>query len=206
MKLCIELYPELATSVVYPGQNRRWTDDSPPGIEIRKKYLATSLKKLKSISRGSLPPAEQLNYDLYRELLETSEQGLQYGDDPMPFRNVVPVNLWMPLSQMSGIQQGAADILASMPHQSIGDYEDILARMEALPRNIEEQLALLKEGLRRGYTPPKIIMRDVPKQIADLIPEDPLKSALLQPFSEFPASISGAERVTSRARQIYISS
>ena len=207
-KRWMELYPEMATAVGYPGQNRRWSDDSPQGIAVRKEHLAASLRKLKSISRNSLLPAEQLNYDLYRELLETSEEGLQYGDDPLPFRNVVPASLWMPLTQMDGVQQGAADTLASMPHQSIADYEDILARMEALPKNVEEQLALLKDGLRRGYTPSKITMRDVPKQIADLIPEDPLKSALLDPFSEFPPAISEADRarLINRAKQIYTSS
>jgi uncharacterized protein (DUF885 family) len=204
-KRWMELYPELATGVGYPGQNRRWADDSPQGIEARKDHLAASLRKLRSIARESLPPAEQLNYDLYRELLETSTEGLQYGDDPMPFRNVVPANLRMPLSQMSGVQQGAAETLASTPHQTLADYEDILARMEALPRNVEEQLAMLKEGLRAGYTPPKITMRDVPKQIADLIPADPLKSALLDPFSEFPSSISNADRarLIDRAKQVY---
>jgi uncharacterized protein (DUF885 family) len=207
-KRWMELYPEMATSVGYPGQNRRWTDNSPQGIEVRKEHLAASLKKLKSISSDSLPPAEQLNYDLYRELLETSEEGLQFGDDPLPFRNVVPGNLWMPLTQMGGVQQGAANTLASMPHQAVADYEDILARMEALPKNVEEQLALLKDGLRRGYTPPRISMRDVPKQIADLIPDDPLKSALLEPFSEFPSAIAEADRVRliDRAKQIYSSS
>jgi uncharacterized protein (DUF885 family) len=207
-KRWMELYPELATGVGYPGQNRRWADDSPQGIEGRKAHLAESIKKIKSISRNSLPPSEKLNYDLYRELLETSEEGLQFGDGPMPFRNVVPTNLWMPLTQMGGVQQGAAETLATMPNQFVADYEDILARMEALPRHVEEQLALLREGLRRGYTPPKITMRDVPKQIADLIPEDPMKSALLDPFAKFSSGIPEAdrERLTNRAKAIYVSS
>ena len=207
-KRWMELYPEMATGVGYLGQNRRWSDDSPQGIEARKAHLAASLQKIKSISRDSLPASEQLDYDLYRDLLETSEEGLQYGDDPLPFRDVVPANLWMPLNQMSGVQQGAAETLATMPNQSVADYEDILARMEALPKNVEEQLALLKEGLRRGYTPPKITMRDVSKQIADLVPEDPAKSALLEPFTEFPSGISETDRarLSKRAKEIYVSS
>jgi len=207
-KRWMELYPEMATGVGYPGQNRHWADDSPQGIEARKAHLAASLQKMKSISRDSLAASEQLNYDLYRDLLETSEEGLQYGDDPMPFRNVVPANLWMPLTQMGGVQQGAAETLATMPSQSVADYGDILARMEALPKNVEEQLALLKEGLRRGYTPPKITMRDVPKQIADLVPEDPMKSALLEPFTEFPSGIGETDRarLSKRAKEIYVTS
>jgi uncharacterized protein (DUF885 family) len=200
-------YPEMATEVGFPGQNRRWSEDSAGGIEQRRKHLHESLAALKKIPRDALPTEEKLNYDLYRELLETAEEGLQYGDDPLPFRNVVPGNVWMPLNQMGGIHQGAAAILADMPRRTVADYEDILARLEALPKSVEQHLALLQEGLKRGYTPPKLMLRDVPKQIADLIPADPLASALLEPFTEFPAGFTEAERVrlTERAKKIYAS-
>jgi uncharacterized protein (DUF885 family) len=204
-KRWMELYPEMATGVGYPGQNGRWEDDSPEGIAVRRAHLEESLEKLRSFSREALPQSEQLNYDLYRELLETAEAGLGYGDDPLPFRNVVPGNLWLPLSQMGGVQQGAADAMASQPRQSVADYQDILARLEALPRFVDEQLALLKGGLGKGFTPPRITMRDVPQQIADLIPEDPMKSALLEAFTEFPAGMPETDRsrLAARAKQIY---
>src|SRR4030095_3478814 len=97
--------------------------------------------------------------------------------------------------------------LSTQPRQSRADYEEILARLEGLPRNVEEQVALLKEGLRKGFTQPKIAMRDVPKQIADLVPQDAMKSALLEAFTEFPPSIGEADRgrLTARATQIYSS-
>jgi len=206
-KRWMQEYPDVATQVGYPGQNDRWTDDSPAGIDRRKKHLAESIAELKSIHRDALPESEKLNFDLYSQLLETSEQGLQYGDDPLPFRFVVPRSLWMPLNQMEGIQQGAADALESTPHHSVAEYEIILKRMSALPASVEQQIALLREGLQRGYTPPKITMRDVPKQIADLIPADPLASALLQPFTEFPNGFSDADRttLTEQAKKIYTS-
>ncbi len=198
-------YPEMATGVGYPGQNRRWSDDSPEGLEARRKHLHESAAALKAISRDALPKSEQINYDLYSDLLQTAEEGLQFGDDPLPFRQVVPQNIWMPITQMGGIQQGAAESLSSMPHRSLSDYEDILARLEALPKSVEQQQAMLQEGLKRGYTPPKLMLRDVPKQIADLIPADPMASALLEPFNDFPADIPDQERVrlTSRASEVY---
>jgi uncharacterized protein (DUF885 family) len=200
-------YPELATAAGFPGQNRRWSDDSPPGIEARKKHLHDSAVALKTFSRDSLPHAEQLNYDLYSDLLSTAEEGLQYGDDPLPFRNVVPQNNWMPINQMSGVQQGAAETISTMPNRSVADYEDILARLEALPPYVEQQQALMEEGLKRGYTPPRLMLRDVPKQIADLIPADPMASALLEPFKTFPVEISEQERtrLTNRTKEIYSS-
>jgi uncharacterized protein (DUF885 family) len=206
-KRWMEEYPDVATQVGYPGQNKRWTDDSPEGIERRKKHLVESISELKTIHRDALPESEKLNFDLYLQLLDTSEQGLQYGDDPLPFRFVVPRSLWMPLNQMEGIQQSAADALENTPHHSVAEYEIILERMRALPASVDQQIALLQEGLKRGYTPPKITMRDVPKQVADLIPADPLASALLQPFREFPSAFSEAERtrLTDQAKKIYTS-
>jgi uncharacterized protein (DUF885 family) len=206
-KLWMEQYPETATSVGYPGQNRRWSDDLPDGIEARIRHLHESLAVLNSISRTALPVEEQLNYDLYRELLETAVEGLKYGDDPAPFRDVVPGNLWMPITQMGGIQQGSASTLANMPHQTVADYEDILARLEALPKAVEQNIALLQVGLKKGYTPPKLMLRDVPQQIAGLIPADPLASPLLESFTEFPPGIFEVERsrLIDRAKKIYTS-
>jgi len=198
-------YPEIATHVGYPGLDDRWTDDSPAGIERHKRHLADSLATLRAIPRNDLPPSEQLNFDLYLELLETATQGLQYGDEPYPFRGVTPFNLWMPLNQMGGIQQDAADTLAMQPHQTVADYETILKRLVALPVAVDQQLALLQDGLKRGYTPPRIVLRDLPKQIADLTPADPLASPLLQPFTEFPPNFPETERarLTEKAKSIY---
>jgi len=201
-------YPEMATGVGFPGQNRRWTDESPAGFDARVKHLRKSLAALQEFERESLPSSEQLNFDLYSELLETAVEGLPFGDDPMPFRGVTPANRWMPLNQMGGIQQGAAETLATMAHEKLSDYEDIIARLEALPAVVDQTMGNLQEGVKRGYTPPKITMRDAPKQITDLIPVDPLKSALLEPFTEFPPGFSVAERnrLVDRAKQIYVGS
>ena len=201
-------YPVMATFIGYPGQNRRWSDDSPDGIEGRIKHLHESLATLKTISREALPVSEQLNYDLYRGLLETAEEGLQYGNDPSPFASVVPGNLWMSMDQMGGIQQGAASVFASMPQQNVADYENILARFETLPKLIEQSQALLQLGVKKGYTPPKLMLRDVPKQIAGLIPTDPMASPLLAPFTKFPAGFPETERtrLTNHAKQIYTGS
>ena len=200
-------YPEMASDIGFPEESRRWDDHSPAGLASREAHLRESLKTLQQINRGALPAGERLNYDLYRELLQSAIEGLQYGDDPLPFRSVVPGNRWMPIDQMNGIQQGAAMTLANMPHETVANYEDILARLESLPAVVDQVRANLEAGLKLGYTPPKIAMRDVPQQVANLIPADAAKSALLQPFQEFPAAISEKDRdeLASRAKIIYSS-
>ncbi|HUL35381.1 MAG TPA: DUF885 domain-containing protein [Candidatus Eisenbacteria bacterium] len=200
-------YPEMATQVGYPGQDRRWTDISPAGFAEREMHLRESLAGLEKVDRRALPAGEKLNYDMYKELLETAIEGLQYGDDPLPFRGVVPANRWMPINQM-GSPADASDLFAQMPQQKVSDYENILARMETLHTQVEETIRWMQEGLKRGYSVPGIAMRDVPKQMADIAPADPMKSALLQPFQKFPPEIGAADRkrLTERAKQIYTSS
>src|SRR5579862_8713954 len=66
-KRWMEEYPEVATSVGFPGQDARWSDDSPAGIERRKKHLAESIAQLKAIQRDALPASEQLNFDMYSQ-------------------------------------------------------------------------------------------------------------------------------------------
>ena len=201
-KRWMQEYPEFATEVGSPGQNRRWTDESPAGREARIQHLQESLNAMKQFHREQLPGNEQLNYDLYLKRLQIADEGLQFGGTALGGGNV-----WIPITQMDGVQDLPAGILALMPHQTVPDYEDILARMQALPELVDQTIAEMKEGLRKGYSPPKITMRDVPKQVEDLIPADPLKSALLEPFGKFPAGIGEADRarLTERAKQIYTS-
>jgi uncharacterized protein (DUF885 family) len=204
----MEEYPENATDVGFPGQDDRWTDDSPAGIARRKKHLGDSLATLKAISRGDLPPSEQLNFDVYLDLLGAASEGLQFGDDPFPLRHVVPRNLWMPITQMGGIQQEMAGTLAIQPHQTVAGYETILKRLAAIPVAVDQQLALLQDGLKHGYTPAKIALRDVPKQIAGLTPADALTSPLLQAFTEFPPNFPEADRarLMENAKSLYAAS
>src|ERR1700744_1612426 len=96
-KRWMEEYPEVATGVGYPGQDARWTDDSPIGIQRKDKHLAESIAQLKEIRRDALPESEKLNFDLYSQLLDASHEGLKYGDDPFPFRFVVPHRFFIPI-------------------------------------------------------------------------------------------------------------
>src|SRR5437764_3213942 len=77
-------YPEMATAFGYPGQNMRWSDYSQPAIDARADYLRKSFDRLKGIDRVQLNAEEQMNYDLYRDLLGTAVHGLEFNNDAIP--------------------------------------------------------------------------------------------------------------------------
>ena len=67
--------------------------------------------------------------------------------------------------------------------QTAAQFDNQLARLQALPAAVDETIALLEDGLKRGITPPQIILRDVPQQVLNQIPDEPLKSPLLGGFA-----------------------
>jgi len=198
-------YPELATSFGFPGLNDRWTDDSPAGIEQRKRHLSESLATLRRINSANLSPKERTNYDLYLDLLEVAEVGVPFGLDPLPFRLGVPHHLLLPLNQMEGVHLTAADMLEIQPRERLSDYEDILARLTALPAAVDQNIALLEAGRRKGFTPCRLSIHGVPDQVAGLAPGDPLASPLLHAFVDFPGRVGEVDRIrlVAAAKQVY---
>jgi uncharacterized protein (DUF885 family) len=204
-KRWLEEAPEVATSVGYPGLNDRWTDDSAAGIAARRRHLAESRATLDRFDRTRLSDGERLNYDLYRELLVSTEKGLEYGNDPFPFRLGAPHNTWMPVNQLESIHLTASDVVDLQPLETVREYGDLLARLDSFPVAIDRNIDLLEAGRTRGFTPPKITLVGIPDQIAALIVDDPASSTLLKAFQHFPAGISPDDRprLTAEAHRIY---
>jgi uncharacterized protein (DUF885 family) len=190
----ISEYPENATLFGYPGENGRWTDYSRQAIVRRNRHLEESLVALDAIPRGELPAGEQLNYDLYREQLETAIAGVAFHDDAFPFMTVSPMNLYMPINQVSGMQQYVPATIEQMSMERDSDYRDLIARLNEIPVVVDQTIELMKEGMSRGWTPPKITMRDVAKQAGAQVVSDPMASPMLAAFKKFPMTIPAAQQ------------
>ncbi len=174
--------PEFATEVGYPGQNDRWGDQSLAAIERRKRELQGPLKVLQSMDRSKLNAAGQLNYDLFKRNRELAIEGTRFREE------------YMPINQLGGVQQLVAEMLELSPRTRVKDYEDMLARLNAVPALISQTMVLLNKGLETGITPPRITLRDVPQQIQNQMEPDPARNPLLKPFAEFPPEIPAAQR------------
>src|SRR5215510_13522175 len=140
-------YPELATHFGVRGHNARWTDYSQSSIDARADYLKKSLTRLSALDRMALDENDRLNYDLYRELLDSTVKGLAFGNDAVPIRTVVPHNLDMPMNQLEGLPQDVPIIMSSMPAANAADYEDIVHRLNALPALVDQTIALMARGM-----------------------------------------------------------
>ena len=186
-------YPGFATYQGDPRSQDRLADLSPAGLERRQQADRNALDLLKTINRGKLSGDNLVNYDLLIDSLEADVRAQQFPDH------------YLQMNQMGGPQQDIAALLAMMPNARVGDLENRIARMEALPAYIDQSIALMKKGLEAGVTPPAITLRDVPQQIRNQLVDDASQSPLLTGFADVPASIDPlqAETLRKRAETVY---
>ncbi len=181
------VFPEYATYTGYPGGETRWTDLSREAIARRAQLASRALPVLATIDRAQLDAKDRVSYDLFKRQTEEDVEG-----------NRFPREL-LQLTQMDGIQQDAAQLFSVMPGATPTQLEDELARLKALPAVVDHVISLLEEGLAKGVTPPQITLRDVPQQVINQIPEEPLKSPLLGGFVNLPPAVSGEKGLQLRA-------
>jgi uncharacterized protein (DUF885 family) len=176
--------PESATA--YFGRSEyddRWTDLSLSAIEARKAKERDRLAAILAIDRTKLEPKDRLNYDLFLYNVRHSVEGGQFPSE---------------LLAVDALFRGPAVTIPitiqNAPAMTVRDYENLIARLRAIPRVIDQTIALLDEGMRRGITQPAVILRDVPAQMEKLGSGDPRSSPLFEAFRKMPASIPEADR------------
>jgi uncharacterized protein (DUF885 family) len=184
--------PEDATFVGYPGQNDRWSDNSPAGIQ--RSYEAQRLiqKALAQIDRPKLSAVNQLNYDLFKRQADELVEAQRFPSELLP------------ISQLNGVQTNAAQRFQVLPMSSRAAVEDYLKLLDRLDVVVRDQITLLREGVTRNVTQPQIVLRDVAQQVKAQIPDDPATSPLLQPLNRLPSLLSEDERAAIRARALQI--
>ncbi len=168
--------PETAMRQGDYSQADRLDDESIESIERRHAERQAFLARLQAINAAELTPADRLNRALFERLLSDAIGGHE-------FRTYL-----MPIGSRDGPHQEIAQLNERVRFQSAADFENYLARLEATPRKVQENLARLREGLKLGLTPPQVVLQDVPQQLARLTAEGGL-AALAEPMARLSAAV-----------------
>jgi uncharacterized protein (DUF885 family) len=197
-------YPEQAT---YRGDKRfddRLTDLSPAAITKRKQHQQQLLAQLKRISAKQLTGQDAISHAVLLTSLELEMQiNAQFGSLPFSANDT-----WMPVSQMSGIQMDFPALVKATSFDTAADYARYLKRLAALPRQIEQTIAIMKQGIASGWMPPAIAIRALPSQIDTHLTADVSQSLLFVPFDRMPADIRNDEqqRLRTAAMELIVKS
>jgi len=173
----------------YLGDRRfddRWPDLSVEALARSHASDRRVLDALASIPADALSPDDRLNHDLfgrlYRGDIDAYRWGLQY----------------LPVTQRGGVQS-AHEVAELLSFATARDYENWIARLNGIGRYVDQTVALMREGMRRGLTQPRVIMERVPGQVARQVVDDPAASPFYAPFLKMPDAIPGAEQRRLRA-------
>ncbi len=180
--------PELATSVGRPHVNDRWGDLSKAARDRARGTRQEFLERSLFLSPGTLTPADYLSALLW-------EYELKNGIEVQDYLDLVQT-----VSQVDGAHNRVFRTIDQMPAATLGDYENILARLAGLPRHIDQVVALLDEQLDKGLARPAVVVDLMLQQVAAQRSLPAVESPLVAAFSHFPEGVAGSTQRRLRAQ------
>jgi len=180
----LRLHPEAATAFGRAEYDDHWGDWSPAGMEQRAHLDETYLTRLKSLPVDGIVAGDGVSAELLRIGLENDLEGERLGLDGM-----------LRVSQLFGAHTFVFQIIDLMPTRTVKDYENIIARINAVPAYVDHTIAQFDAALAQGLAQPKIVADLVIQQLAAQVQQTPDNSPLLEAFRHFPASIPKDEQV-----------
>lgn len=141
------------------------------------------LDQIAAIPDAELSHAEWLNKAVLAESLRAEVVGIKWRSYEMPINS--DVNVWNYLP-------------AQVPFRSVQEYRNYISRMRDIPRWFDENMANMRSGMKRGFTPPAVTMKGRDATLANQI-KPGKDSPFYAPFTLMPASIPAFEQDQLRA-------
>lgn len=165
--------------------------DPAAGFDISPQFLADSLDlerryrdALLAIPRGGLDAESQLTFDIFKRERDVAIEGFTYPSELMP---VNPFRCLPLRFARAGAGVGPYAIL------SAGDYESWRARAGDYVRWTTQAIANMREGLRRGYVLPRVLVTRMLPMLAALGADTP-SNVFYRPIGTIPQTLPAAER------------
>jgi uncharacterized protein (DUF885 family) len=187
----------------------KWRDEQIPDNEDAQKPIRDHLPKvdpasqamrlrmwqdvrqqLNSFPQGELSPVEQLNYDVYLPQIEALIAAQKFRDYEMPAN--ADSTFWTDLGYT-----------ARRPFRAIQDYRNWIAQMRDIPRYFGEQTAEMREGLKRGFTPPRVTLKGRDASITAVTEATAEASLFYTPFRDMPG-VPQADQASLRAQALSV--
>lgn len=165
-------FPLLATDVGDPRGQDQLAGNAKTDFQRREQTYARFLTALSAIDVSALDDEDRVDVDLLRRKLENERRDYAFGLHLMPINN------------REGFHIGLPELPRQMNPDSKKDIENYIARLNEFPRFVDEQIALMRDGIDSGMTQPAIIMRDSVEQARAHVVEDPKDSLFLTNLSE----------------------
>jgi uncharacterized protein (DUF885 family) len=151
-------------------------------VELKQRFA-----ELQAIPRGGLPRADQVNAEVLAEELRARIAHIEVKQYLITIQG--DESFYSNLSQLPRNQ----------PLHDVAEYEKYLKRLRDIPRYFDENLALMRTGLKLGMTSPQVILKGRDQAARMHAVNDVHQSVFYKPFEKIPAAIPAAEAARLRA-------
>jgi len=179
--------PLLATAVGDHRYDDKLPDVSPASLERQAQRERGWLQGLRAIDRSALATADRINLDLLALRLDESIHSFGLGAQRLP------------ITSDSGFHTELVRLPEEVPLADLRNYENYLARLRAIPAYFDQQIAWLREGLRAGFTLPRVVLDGYDATIRAHAETTAEGSVFMAPFASFPPGVPEARRERLRA-------
>ena len=165
-------------------------DESPQAHALRSARWTATLAALDAIPQSQLSAEAKVDFQVYRAQIAALLDDERFREWEKPVNG--DSAFW------SDVQYAARGDFAGGEK----DYRAYLSQLGELPRWMDQEIANLDAGLKRGFTPPAIVMagRDAPvAAIAEA--GDPAATVFFEPFAKMPATTVGRDALQAQARE-----
>lgn len=147
--------------------------------ERRAEHSRETLAALNGIPLDALSEAERINAEVFRTNLENALTDARFRDWEMPVNS--DSAFWQYLDQRQGFRTAE-------------EYRRYIGRMRDIPRFFAENIANMRAGLARGFTPPRATLAGRESAIAAYAVTNVEQNPFYAAFNDMPSTIPADER------------
>jgi len=155
----------------------------------RQKKWEETLRQIESIKPEQLSARERINYQVYRAQIAALLANQRFREYEKPLNG--DSSFWSNLAAESRRTFHTAE-----------DYRNYVAQLNDVPRYFDEEIANMRAGLARGFTPPKVTLEGRDKSISAVAEARPEEVAFFKPFKQMPAVIPAPEQEALKAQAL----
>ena len=182
-------FPEGST---YRGDlryNDRLSDQSAEAIADYDRQVLRWLAEAKAIPRDRLDATDRVSLDLFIGNMEREAQ-----------EQAFPGYRTLNLGALGGVQSNFAELLKASPVRDRQQVEQMLRRMAAYPRQMDQEIATLRRGMAMGWVASRDVLERVVAQIDVQLPADVTAGPFYAPFLKLGSGIPAADQAQLQAQ------
>lgn len=169
--------PFAATASGVNDYNDRVPQVAPGDFERRQEVAKAYLDRLAAIDRDVLADDDLLSADLLEFILEHAVALAEFDQ-------------WrIPVLADSGFHTDFNYVVGAAPFRTLGDYQHYIARLDALPEFIDQNIENMRKGLADGFTQPKEILPFILPSFEAQVKDNAAAHPYYAPFRKMPDNI-----------------